>query len=213
MPDPKRRTPRTRRGLATLEAIYEATARILQADGLAGLNTNRVAEVAGVSIGALYAYFPDKQAILLAMAERELEGQLALVEQALLGAGPGEDPVRLAVRALIASYAARTRARRILMETLIAAGGSGLIARPSQRLADSVAANLGRLLPEGTPAPSELQLFVVIRAVDGVVRQASHEDAQFIGEPEFEDEVVRLVWAYLTAPQAPPPPPGPGPAP
>ncbi|TCK99757.1 TetR family transcriptional regulator [Shimia isoporae] len=59
-----RKKPKQERARATYEAILEAAARILVRGGLDALNTNRVAEVAGVSIGTLYQYFPTKQAIL-----------------------------------------------------------------------------------------------------------------------------------------------------
>ena len=64
----QRRMPQRTGSRATVEAIFQATARILSREGRAGLNTNRIAELAGVSIGTLYGYFPDKQAILLSMA-------------------------------------------------------------------------------------------------------------------------------------------------
>jgi AcrR family transcriptional regulator len=60
----KTRKPVQERSQATFEAIIEATAQILERDGLAGLSTNRVARVAGVSVGSLYQYFPDKQALV-----------------------------------------------------------------------------------------------------------------------------------------------------
>lgn len=59
-----RKSPKQARAKATVAAILQATARILDRDGLEKFNTNRVAEVAGVSIGTLYQYFPTKEAIL-----------------------------------------------------------------------------------------------------------------------------------------------------
>jgi AcrR family transcriptional regulator len=59
-----RKTPRQARARATLDAILEAAARILVNEGYDRLNTNRIAEIAGVSVGTLYQYFPTKEAIL-----------------------------------------------------------------------------------------------------------------------------------------------------
>ena len=75
----QRRRPRQARAQATCEAIVEAAAQILERDGAAGFNTNAIAARAGVSIGTLYQYFPDKAAVLLAAARRELGPQLALL--------------------------------------------------------------------------------------------------------------------------------------
>jgi AcrR family transcriptional regulator len=71
----QRRRPRQSRSRATFDAILEAAAQVLERDGPAGFTTASVAERAGVSIGTLYQYFSDKQAILLAAAEREVSGE------------------------------------------------------------------------------------------------------------------------------------------
>lgn len=57
--------------MATFEAILEAAARILESLGFAGFNTNAVAELAGVSIGSLYQYFPSKDALIVELIRRE----------------------------------------------------------------------------------------------------------------------------------------------
>lgn len=68
-----RKRPRQRRATATVEAIVEAAARILGDTGPHALTTNRIARRAGVSVGSLYQYFPNKHAILRALVEREIE--------------------------------------------------------------------------------------------------------------------------------------------
>ncbi|ENX45771.1 MULTISPECIES: TetR/AcrR family transcriptional regulator [Acinetobacter] len=70
LPDP-RKHPRQARSVATFEAILEAAARILESLGFAGFNTNAVAELAGVSIGSLYQYFPSKDALIVELIRRE----------------------------------------------------------------------------------------------------------------------------------------------
>ncbi|WP_044103414.1 TetR/AcrR family transcriptional regulator [Acinetobacter pittii] len=66
-----RKRPRQARSVATFEAILEAAARILESLGFAGFNTNAVAELAGVSIGSLYQYFPSKDALIVELIRRE----------------------------------------------------------------------------------------------------------------------------------------------
>jgi AcrR family transcriptional regulator len=83
----QRRRPRQARSRQTVEVILEAAARVFRREGFRA-TTNRVAAEAGVSIGSLYEYFPNKQALLAALAERhvavaETEVGSALTETAL----------------------------------------------------------------------------------------------------------------------------------
>ena len=71
-----RRTPRQGRAQATVDAVVEATARILVEDGYGPLSTNRIAKRAGVGIGTLYQYFPDKEAIVEALIDRLVAEQI-----------------------------------------------------------------------------------------------------------------------------------------
>src|SRR5579872_5825813 len=66
------RSPRQQRAQHKVELILEAAIRLLDKGGLAALTTNAVAETAGVSIGTLYQYFPNKEAILETLADREM---------------------------------------------------------------------------------------------------------------------------------------------
>ncbi|WP_223216627.1 TetR/AcrR family transcriptional regulator [Rhizobium mesosinicum] len=66
-----RKTPRQARSLATVSAIVEAAARILEERGHEGFSTNAVAEKAGVSVGSLYQYFPRKDALIGALILRQ----------------------------------------------------------------------------------------------------------------------------------------------
>ena len=66
-----RKVPSQHRAAVTMDAIVEAAARILDSAGARGLTTTRIAEVAGVSIGSLYQYFPHRDAIVAALIVRE----------------------------------------------------------------------------------------------------------------------------------------------
>jgi len=71
-----RKTPRQRRSADTVAVILEAAARILERQGLAAFNTNAVAELAGVSIGSLYQYFPGKDALMAALIRADSQARI-----------------------------------------------------------------------------------------------------------------------------------------
>lgn len=80
-----RKSPRQQRSRDTVQCILLATARILVQSGMAGFNTNAVAKEAGLSIGSLYQYFPNKQSLLAALVEQKLEQDLAYFSSRLKG--------------------------------------------------------------------------------------------------------------------------------
>lgn len=185
MPKPQRRQPRQARALATREAIFEAAAQILETEGEAGFNTNRVAERAGVSVGTLYQYFADKQAILAGIAFRENAAVRArLAEEA----GDGVSARRLAVRAQIAILADRPATRRAALKAIMTQEDGRSAARETQ-------ATL-RLLPRPQGA-DDLDLFVINRAVNGVIRAAVMEGSPHLKDPRLEDALIRLMEGYL----------------
>ena len=190
----KRRTPRQARAGETVSAILEAAAQVLEAGGLAGFTTNAVAERAGVSIGTLYQYFADKQALLRALAEREIRRALVAIATALRGdpLAPGEQRVRAMVRAMVNAFGGRQRARRAVIEALRAQPGA------SSEMMQPISAFLAQSEGVLTPLNRE-QVFVLSRAVIGVIRAAVVEEQPFFKSRSFEDEVVRLVVAYNTA--------------
>jgi AcrR family transcriptional regulator len=105
-----RRKPKQARAQGTIEAILEATAQIVERQGEAAFTTNHVAERAGVSIGSLYQYFPDKRAILREMAKRET---IALREAAAKMTGKDRD--QQYVYRLIGAFAGRPKLRRLVV--------------------------------------------------------------------------------------------------
>ncbi len=91
----------------TVTSILEAADRILRSDGYAAASTNRVARVAGFSVGSLYQYFRDKQAIVGALIDRELAAEAELV-RGVLERAAGQSAREIASRALGEILARRT---------------------------------------------------------------------------------------------------------
>jgi AcrR family transcriptional regulator len=81
-----RKRPRQARSQATVDAIFKATIQVLLAVGQRGLTTIRVAERAGTSVGTLYQYYPNKQALLFAVLQRHVGEVGAQVQQAATAA-------------------------------------------------------------------------------------------------------------------------------
>jgi len=190
----QRRIPRQIRAEETVSAILEAAAQVLEAGGLEGFTTNAVAERAGVSIGTLYQYFADKQALLRALAEREIRRALVAIGTALRGEplASGEQRARAMVRALVNAFSGRQRARRAVIEALLAQpGASTEMMKPIAAFLEQSGGALTRLDRE--------QMFVLSRAVIGVIRAAVVEEQPFFKSRSFEDEAVRLVLAYNAA--------------
>ena len=94
------------RSRATVDALVEATARILVREGFDKASTNRIAAAAGVSIGSLYQYFPDKRAIFIALHERHIEQIDRLVESTLVqhAAAPLDELMRAMVEAMVDAH-------------------------------------------------------------------------------------------------------------
>jgi len=111
-----RKQPGQARSRALVEAILDATARVLVRRGLAGANTNAIAELAGVSVGSLYQYFPGKHALVAALHERHARELLAVIEREIASA-PARSlagTVRSLVRAVIEAHLVDPALHRVL---------------------------------------------------------------------------------------------------
>ncbi|MGY2339025.1 TetR family transcriptional regulator [Pseudomonas sp. SDO5532_S415] len=120
MPDPNlskpRKLPRQSRSVAMVDAILEASARVLLERGYAGMSTNVVAQQAGVSVGSLYQYFPNKESLLVALHSRHAEQMARSIEAILNAPGNGGlrgEIVRL-VRAAMAAHEVEPQLHRLL---------------------------------------------------------------------------------------------------
>jgi AcrR family transcriptional regulator len=190
----QRREPNQRRSRATVDAILEASARIIRRRGIGDLTTNEIADVAGVSIGSLYDYFENKSAILLALARRFLLNDEAALMAALATAAPSER-VRALVSALLERHAHDPAVRRAVMTHHI---GAGFGAEHGTSVQAVVAQISGRLEVGEPDIANEARLFVVTRAVLGVARALIEEGRTHLTSGGMvEDELVRLIHLYL----------------
>jgi AcrR family transcriptional regulator len=197
---PTPRPPQQNRAKQKVELILEAAIRLLDKGGLPMLTTNAVAEIAGVSIGTLYQYFPNKEAILDVLAEREMaelsERVLAAV-QALSATSP-QDRISGIIRAITASYGARPSVHRVVIDYSLSRG--------SKRMNPLIDRVITLLASPNGPAASPLtaaEAFVLTNAFAGVMRaMIMRSDATASRQDDIEEALGRLVTTFAQkAPQ------------
>src|SRR3954470_21450248 len=112
-----RKLPSQERARATIDALLTATARILVKEGFDRASTNRVAEVAGVSVGSLYQYFPGKEALVAALVERhQAEGFAARSPDPELLTLPLEQLATKLVEAMLRAHGVNPPLHKVLLE-------------------------------------------------------------------------------------------------
>jgi AcrR family transcriptional regulator len=134
-----RKQPTQSRAQVTVQAILEASAHILETRGLAGFNTNAIAEKAGVSIGSLYQYFPGKDSITVALIQ---QFEVELVESIAAAMRESRDKplstaLSLIIDAQLAVHCRRVALHRILESEelrLIPNSDAGIRSAPGTRL-------------------------------------------------------------------------------
>jgi len=191
--DVARRLPKQDRALHKIDLIFEATVRLLDSVEIVNLTTNAIAAKAGISIGTLYQYFDDKDAILDALSGRELKGLGSKVMESMDPAIPrtSEERLRLMVSAVFETYGGRRRVHKVLLEHALSqrrARLNPLFAALSQELSRE-----GRAGPRLTPA----EAFVLTNAIAGVLRAVVTNTYPPAQRPALEEALNRLVTGFV----------------
>jgi AcrR family transcriptional regulator len=198
------RMPRQKRSQATRDAIVEAAARVFAEHGLERSTTARIAEVAGVSPGSMYQYFPSKDALVTALFERESNAQHARLLE--LAAEMGIDDVRALIRAFLDWSVAEFEKKRPLYRVLLheVPKVSGL--RPTMAIDHTAARSLRLLLELGKSRCQARDLdaaaMIFVRAfrytVMGVIDEPFANDG---AREAFVEELTDMLTLYLLVPR------------
>ncbi|MBC7940751.1 MAG: TetR/AcrR family transcriptional regulator [Chitinophagaceae bacterium] len=193
-----RKTPVQARSAHTVEAIHTACIQVLLDGGMERLSTTRVAARAGVSVGSLYQYYPNKQSLLAAVLQKHLLNVVEAVEASCLRAKGQPVAVMAAslVQAFIAAKFAAPDVSRALYAVASEVRGEAVVARLTQRsqlaLCDMLATAADRHFGDLAPIS-----FVLSTAVVGPVQALLASSA---AEPVIErvrEHLVAMVLAYL----------------
>ena len=195
----QRKRPVQPRSRATVEALLEATLQVLLTRGYAGLTTTRVAERAGVSVGSLYQYYPDKRSLVTALKVQYFEqvvGRVAGAARTAVGM-----PLRAAIAVVVRELIAVKREHRALTLALrgpLAEEGAGSFVREASRQLTAMIVELLVVALPGIERPA-LAGRILVAAIEGAVAVAVFEETELLDDEGFVAELCALAEGYLVA--------------
>ena len=191
-----RRTPVQERSAARVQQMLDAAAALL--DEHAEVTTSSVAKRAGVSVGSLYQFFPDRAAVLQALATRSFERFAERLQTALDEQAPAD--LRSAVHVVISTYVAFTRDEPGMRTLSFGGPVDRRMLSPDEDNNAVVAEALGQVLAGVVPdlrlGPElRLALRIAVEAADAVLELAFRRDPA--GDPQVVAQTEQLLVAYL----------------
>jgi AcrR family transcriptional regulator len=196
-----RKTASQERSRATVDAILEATARILIKEGFDKASTNRVAEVAGVSVGSLYQYFPGKDALVAALIVRHGEDIRRTIGDEMAEAVklPVADGVRRLIAAAIKSHRIDPKLHRALTEQIPRVGHQEKIDAHKREFFSLFRGYLESRKKEVRVRDLDLATFICVTTIEGLSHNAvlDHKIVSDNSVKILVDEGTNLLVGYL----------------
>ena len=196
-----RKSPRQTRSQATVEALLEAGARVLRGEGFEKASVNRIADVAGVSIGSLYQYFPSKDALVAAIVKRHSERMIEVFHRDLFDFArlPFDGAVRAIVRRTFEAYALDPALRRIIVDEVPQFGVYTRSRDFDTMLAEALKAYFRFHEALVRPKNLDLAVKILMSSVEAIAQAVVVDDATMLSSEELVEEVTHLVLGYIRA--------------
>jgi len=191
------------RSRATVDALVDATARVLVKEGFDKASTNRIAEMAGVSVGSLYQYFPSKEALVAAVVERHQQRILQTVraELAEVLAQPVEKAVRKLVAVAVKAHRVDPELHLVLAEQIPRVGRLENLEAFNRENFTLFRTYLENHRDELRVDDLELASFVCVTSIEALTHNAVLHHSKTLADQTMEaliDAGARLVTGYLT---------------
>ena len=198
-PAPIRKTPRQSRSKETVEVLLTAAARILTSEGFEALTTNRVAEVAGVSVGSLYQYFPNKEALVRALCERHTHGVRDRIRARFEETwdAPLETVARMVIQGMVEARRKEPRLHQELLRLAPRVGGLEELCAVEHEVQDLLAKFIRSRPQELSIADPAMASFILCHAVEAAVHNAVLEKQEWLKEDRFVEETTKLVVGFF----------------
>lgn len=194
-----RKQPSQDRARATVEALLTAAAQVLETEGDAGFTTNKIAARAGVSIGTLYQYFPNKESLTLGLIQKQHDRIRAAVRGPLErhASAPLPVAVRAALTALLEVYRPNLRLSTSVEKVAATLGDRSEMEIVLEELqawtCEFLQHHRGAL---GLSSP-ELMSLVLVRALEGVLMGVARAQPELLETDALLEQLERLVLGYL----------------
>jgi AcrR family transcriptional regulator len=190
------------RSRATIDALIEATARILVTEGFDKASTNRIAEKAGVSIGSLYQYYPGKEALVAAVIDRHNQEIMQVVRGTLaeVTSQPIEKAVRRLVETAIEAHRIDPKLHRVIAEQIPRTGGLENVEAFNRETYALFRAYLEGHSDEFRIVDLGVATFVCVTSIEALAHTAVLHRSEKLSDEMVEtlvDETTRLVVGYL----------------
>jgi AcrR family transcriptional regulator len=197
-----RKKPSQERSQATVDAILDATARVLCSTGYDRASTNRIALSAGVSVGSLYQYFPSKEALVAALVEQHITAMTTLVTSKLaeVADAPLEVAVHTIIEAMFEAHGIDPRLHKVLIEQVPRIGKLGRVVGVEQQVEGLVAVFLESRRSDLRPQETTAAAFVLCRAVEAVTHAAVLTALEPAKVRAVAAELTDMILRYLSPP-------------
>lgn len=196
-----RRKPLQSRSKTTVDCILAAAAQVLVKEGYAKATTNRVAAVAGVSIGTLYQYFPNKDALIVALVERHRSEMMSMLAETLASA-QGDNLEQLAqtlISAMLKAHAVDPELHRALVEHLPKENTFQQLLEINVQAEEIICSFLELHQEQLRTKHLKLASFLVVTTVEAATHTAVLNRPALLQSEEFVRELSALVCRYLLA--------------
>jgi AcrR family transcriptional regulator len=195
-----RRVPRQGRSKQTVASVFEAMLQLVERSDDDDPSVHEIAERAGVSVGSIYQYFPNKGALVRSLVGFYVERRITLLEREIEAAAKADDAKGAASR-LVGSFlefqTKRSRVERAIVRSFLRSGALEPVLEHDERLVTAIERFLAAHRATVRDANPRMAAFLVLNSLRAAAVVATLQHPAYLDEPEFRAELTTLVVRYL----------------
>lgn len=197
----QRKIPKQSRSKAIVEAIFEATVRILPKIGNQALTTKKIADLAGISVGSLYQYFPNKESVLTSVMEMIMNAEMKKFEakvKEIDGRTMKDATDAMIDFALDLLLTEKIKVREIFMKAP-ELGKMPILLNLRQKVVERLAKEMEKHFPNRDSKEYIRVSFIAVNSTMGVIHTMLYDEAQNYSREELAVELKAMLNSYFKA--------------